>query len=121
MASALLQSTVVQPEERSMTGLSVLYAKEATKEREWSAIPDRDRPGRLREVYWVRRAELKFRQKRFLSMILSWRPDRTDLGRVRNDPGDGFFYCVDMVPHLEQQFRVAGGDRGVYDRGGVAD
>ena len=87
-----------------MTGLSVLYAKEATKEREWSVIPDRDRPGRLREVYWVRRAELKFRQKRFLSMILSWHPDRTDLGRVRNDPGDGFFYCVGMVPHLEQQF-----------------
>ena len=87
-----------------MTGLSVLYAKEATEEREWSVIPDRDRPSRLREVYWVRRAESKFGLKRFLSAKLSWRPDRTDLGRDRNDPGDGFFYWVDMAPRLEQQF-----------------
>ena len=33
-----------------MTGLSVLYAKEAAGEREWVATPDRDRTGRLREV-----------------------------------------------------------------------
>ena len=41
----------------SMTGLSVMYAKEATGELEWAAIPDRNRAGRLREVYWARRAE----------------------------------------------------------------
>ena len=104
-----------------MTGLSVLYAKEATEEREWSVIPDRDRPSRLREVYWVRRAESKFGLKRFLSAKLSWRPDRTDLGRDRNDPGDGFFYWVDMAPRLEQQFEWLEVDRGVHDRGGVAD
>ena len=48
-----------------MTGLSVLYAKEATEEREWAAVPDRDRTGRLREVYWARRAESKSGRKAF--------------------------------------------------------
>ena len=52
-------------EERSMTGLRVLYAKEATEEREWVAIPDRDRTGRLREVYWARCAESKLGRKSF--------------------------------------------------------
>ena len=36
-----------------MTGLSVLYTRQAAEEREWAAIPDRDRTGRLREVYWA--------------------------------------------------------------------
>ena len=81
-----------------MTGLSVLYAKEAAEEQEWAAVPARDRTGRLREVYWARRAESTFDREVFLSMKLSWRPNRSEIGRGRDDPGDGFIYLVDMTP-----------------------
>ena len=37
--------------EGSMSGLEVLYDKKAAEEQEWAEIPDRDKPGRLREVY----------------------------------------------------------------------
>ena len=87
-----------------MTGLSVLYAKEAAEEREWAEIPDRDRTGRLREVYWARRAESKSRRKSFVSINLNWRADRTDIDRRRDDPGDGFVYLVDMTPRVEDRF-----------------
>ena len=87
-----------------MTGLSVLYAKEAAGEREWAAIPDRDRTGRLREVYWARRAESKTGRKSFVSMNLNWRADRTEIGRRRDEPGDGFIYLVDMTPRAEERF-----------------
>ena len=80
-----------------MTGLSVLYAKEAAGEREWEAIPDRDRTGRLREVYWARRVEMKSGRKSFVGMNLNWRADRTEIGRRRDDPGDGFIYLADMT------------------------
>ena len=87
-----------------MTGLSVLYAKEASGEREWAAIPDRNRTGRLREVYWARRAELKSGRKSFMGADLNWRPDRTEIGRREDDPGDGFIYRVDMIPRVEERF-----------------
>ena len=86
-----------------MTGLSVLYAKEATEEREWAAVPDRDRTGRLREVYWARRAESKSGRKAF-GMKLKWKADRSEIGRGRDDPGDGFIYLVDMMPSVEERF-----------------
>ena len=87
-----------------MTGLSVLYAREAAKELEWVAIPDRDRTGRLREVYWARRVESKLRRKSFVSMHLSWRADRGEMGRRANDPGDGFVYLVDLTPPVDGRF-----------------
>ena len=87
-----------------MTGLSVLYARQAKKEKEWATIPERDRPGRLREVYWARRAVSKSGCKKFFSMGLTWQVDRTDVGRDRNDPGDGFVYLVEMSPRVEQRF-----------------
>ena len=87
-----------------MTGLSVLYAKQAAEEREWAAIPDRDRTGRLREVYWACRAESKIGRKSFVSMNLNWRADRTEIGRSRDDPGDGFIYVVNMTPRVEDRF-----------------
>ena len=80
-----------------MTGLSVLYAREAAEQREWAAIPDRDRTGRLREVYWACRAESKSGRKQFLSLKLKWRVDRTQIGRRRDEPGDGFIHLVDMT------------------------
>ena len=87
-----------------MTGLSVLYAKQAAEEREWAAIPDRDKSGRLREVYWARRAESKTGRKSFVSVNLNWRADRTQIGRKSDDPGDGFIYLVDMTPQIEDRF-----------------
>ena len=92
------------PRDRSVTGLSVLYAREAAEEREWAAIPDRDRTGRLREVYWARSAESKLGRKSFVSVKLNWRPDRGDIGRRRDEPGDGFIYLVDMTPEVQEQF-----------------
>ena len=37
-----------------MTGLSVLYANQAMKERGWADIPDRNKVSRLREMYWLK-------------------------------------------------------------------
>ena len=87
-----------------MTGLSVLYAKEATNEPEWSAIPDRDRPGRLREVYWARRAESKRGSEPFLDAALTSRPDRIRIGRRPDQPGDGFIYLVNLIPGPADRF-----------------
>ena len=87
-----------------MTGLSVLYTKEAAEDQEWATIPDRDRPGRLREVYWARRAESTSGRQALLSMTLTWRPNRSEIGRGRNDPGDGFIYLVNIMPPVEARF-----------------
>ena len=87
-----------------MTGLSVLYTNEAAKEQDWAAVADRDRTGRLREVYWIRRAESKTGRKPFVNATLNWRPDRTAIGRESDDPGDGFVYLVNMVPRVEDRF-----------------
>ena len=87
-----------------MTGLSVLYAKEAAEERDWASIPDRDRAGRLREVYWARRADSRSGRKPFMNLKLFWRPDRSEIGRGRYDPGDEFIYLVDTVPEVEHRF-----------------
>ena len=87
-----------------MTGLSVLYAKQALNEQEWARIPCRDRTGRLREVYWARRAEGKFGRRSFLEMNLYWRLDRSKMGRRPDHPGDGFIYVIRMLPGLEDQF-----------------
>ena len=83
-----------------MTGLSVLYAKEAAEEREWAAIPDRDKIGRLREVYWAHRAESELGRKAFVRM--NWKADRSEIGRGKDDPGDGFIYSVDMTSREER-------------------
>lgn len=87
-----------------MTGLSVLYAKEAASEPEWAAVPAGARPGRLREVYWARRAESNRSSKHFFNAGLSWRPDRTEIGRRRDDPGDGFVYLVDLISRPQDRF-----------------
>ena len=87
-----------------MSGLSVLYASEAAKERDWAAIPDRDRTGRLREVYWIHRADSNSERKQFLEMNLTWRPDRSMIGRGRDDPGDGFIHLINTVPRVEDRF-----------------
>ena len=87
-----------------MTSLSVLYTNEAAKERDWAAVPDQDRTGRLREVYWIHRVESKTGRKPFVNATLNWRPDRAAIGRRSDDPGDGFVYLVNMVPRVEDRF-----------------
>ncbi len=87
-----------------MTGLSVLYAKEAADERDWAAVPDRKRTGRLREVYWARHAESKLGRKAFVNLSLNWRADRTAIGRRSDEPGDEFVYLVRMAPRVEHRF-----------------
>ena len=90
-----------------MTGLGVLYAKEAAKERGWASIPDRDKTGRLREVYWAHRAagKMKIGAKPFVSATLNWKADRGDIGRRRDEAGDEFIYLVDMTSQgVEHRF-----------------
>ena len=87
-----------------MTGLSVLYTSEAAEAQDWAAVPDRDRTGRLREVYRARRAELKSGRKRFVNATLYWGPNRTEIGRRGDEPGDGFVYLVSMAPRVEDRF-----------------
>ncbi len=87
-----------------MAGLSVLYAREAVDESEWATIPDRDKTGRLREIYWARRADLKTGRKSFLNMQLYWRADRTVIGRRGDEPGDSFIYVIDLPPRNDDRF-----------------
>ena len=87
-----------------MTGLSVLYASQAMKERGWADVPDRNKVSRLREVYWLRDVAPLDAAKSTLKMSLSWQPDRRELGRRADLPGDGFVYVVRMFPRPEASF-----------------
>ena len=87
-----------------MTGLSVLYASEATEERDWAAVPDRYKPGRLREVYWARRGDSNSGRKAAVNATLNWWSDRTAIGRRSDEPGDGFVFLVSTAPRVEKRF-----------------
>ena len=88
-----------------MTGLSLLYAKQAKVDKGWAEVKDRDKPGRLREVYWARRAEEKIGGgKSFFNMSFSWRPDRGEIGRQPDDPGDSFIHKVTIEPKAKSNF-----------------
>lgn len=87
-----------------MTGLSVLYAREAAKEGEMAAVPYRERAGRLREMYWLRRAESKPGGKSFINLHLFGWVERETLDRRRDEPGDGFLYLASMKPKPEDSF-----------------
>ena len=90
-----------------MTGLGVLYAREAAKERGWASVPDREKTGRLREVYWAHRAAGKLRTgaKPFVSVTLNWKADRGEIGRRRDEAGDEFIYLVEWTSQrVEDRF-----------------
>ena len=82
-----------------MTGLGVLYAKEATKQRGWAGVPDREKTGRLREVYWAQHAAKKLRTgaKPPVSTTLNWTADRAEIGRRRDEAGDEFVHLVETT------------------------
>lgn len=93
------------PEGRTpLSGLGVLYAKEARGEASWPRLSARNRTKRLREVYWSRRAEGASRRKPFMGMAATWRLDRSQLGRGADDPGDGLIYRVRLFPRTEVHF-----------------
>ncbi|MCY4129795.1 MAG: hypothetical protein OXG15_11240 [Gammaproteobacteria bacterium] len=87
-----------------MTGLSVLYAKEAKKEGDWQNIPERNKTARLREVYWMRRVNIRSTKKQFVRASLDYLPERSELARNPDDPGDGFVYFVHVTPTIDDQF-----------------
>ena len=87
-----------------MTGLSILYAKEAKEDEEWAEIPGRDKISRLREVYWAKKAESQPGRKSFMKMFLTWRPNRMGLGRKADLPGDMFIYKAVMDTQPEDTF-----------------
>ena len=88
-----------------MTGLSILYTKQAREEKGWEKVPDREKPGRLREVYWARRAEGLIEGRRsFVSTGSTWRPDRGAIGRERAAPGDSFIHKAKITGGVESNF-----------------
>lgn len=93
-----------------MTGLSVLYAREAAKEPDWGRVPDRDKTGRLREVYWAHQAYQAFHGetasglKPALRLRMRWRTDRAAIGRRGDEAGDAFIFLVNLAPQVEDRF-----------------
>lgn len=87
-----------------MTRFSVLYTQEAKKETGWREIPDNRKVGRLREVYWASKAMSNKGSKSFINMTLNWQPDRTELGRKADDPGDVFLFNSEVYPKQRGSF-----------------
>ena len=87
------QDTRGLEEFRAKAGLEVLFA---TRERGdgLAGVPERDIPGELRERYWISRAEDAGDRKNSWDIAVSMprRIERQELGRDRNQPGDGFRY-----------------------------
>ena len=85
-----------------MTGLGVLYSEEAIKSPEWNTVPDRQKTGWMRELYWMKRADSSVAPRP--PIRFHWDPGRTELGRTSDEPGDAFLYRIDMAPQVESRF-----------------
>lgn len=75
-------------------GLELLYLKPGPKD-DLTDVAGRDLTGELRERYWIKAAEdAGIDRKSWVSFAISmpWRMERHELGRNRNEPGDGFRY-----------------------------
>ena len=75
-------------------GLEILYARPGPKDR-FAVEAARDLPKELRERYWIREASdsgVGAKSWANIEMKLKWPMERIDLGKDRNDPGDGFRY-----------------------------
>ncbi len=81
-----------------------LIKRITAEEQEWATIPERDKTGRLRKVYWACRAKTKPSPKSLVRMQLNWRVDRSEIGRASNYSGDGFNFLVDLMPRVEDRF-----------------
>ena len=75
-------------------GLEILYLKPGPKDH-LTDVAERDLTGELRERYWIQAAQDEgIDRKSWASFAISmpWRIERHELGRNRNEPGDGFRY-----------------------------
>ena len=82
-----------QEEARAKTGLEILYARREAEDR-LGDVAQRDIPGELRERYWIRQvgdAGIEGKNWTFGISMPRW-IERHELGRTRNEPGDGFRY-----------------------------
>lgn len=80
-------------EARTKAGLEILFARREPGDG-LDGVPDRDVPSELRERYWIEKAENAGGGARWLTLAISTplRIERHQLGRNRNQPGDGFRY-----------------------------
>ena len=100
------EEVAVMQKERSATGdcgaahmdandaLEILYATPDPKE-EILDVGKRDLPSELRERYWIEQGEEAGVDKRTwtgFGIVIGWKFERHELGRRRNEPGDGFRY-----------------------------
>lgn len=79
---------------RTKPGLEILYLKPGPKD-QLTDVAGRDLARELRERYWIRAAEdAGIDRKTWASYAIAmpWRMERHELGRNRNEPGDGFRY-----------------------------
>ncbi len=83
-------------EERSLhrEGLEILYLKPDPKN-QLTHVAERDLTSELREKYWIRAAQDKDTDRESwvsFAITIPWEMERHELGRNRNEPGDGFRY-----------------------------
>lgn len=90
-----MQETESQQDEgRVKTGLEILYARPGTKD-DLADFAERNLASELRERYWIRQSEDAGIESRSLftpRISMQKRIERRELGRNRNEPGDGFRY-----------------------------
>ena len=75
-------------------GLDILYLKPGPKDR-LTDVKERDLTGELRERYWIQAAQDQGTGPRSFASFehaTTWPIERHELGRNRNEPGDGFRY-----------------------------
>lgn len=75
-------------------GLEILFLKPDPKIH-LAGLAERDLPSELRERYWIRAAQdagIGNRSWASFSITMPWGMERHELGRNRNEPGDGFRY-----------------------------
>ena len=82
-----------QEEARAKTGLEILYVQREAGD-QLGDIAEWDIPRELRERYWIRKAGDAGTGSGIWTFGISmpWWIERHELGRNRNDPGDGFRY-----------------------------
>ena len=83
----------LQEEFGAKAGLEILFARRESGDG-FDRTPERDVPSELRERYWIRGAEDAGGRKSLWRVAVSmprW-IERQELGRDRNQPGDGFRY-----------------------------
>lgn len=84
---------------RVRAGSEILFAKRQAKDG-LDAVRARDLAGELRERYWIEAAKNVPRttKRPLFEMSMPWRMERHEIGRTRDQPGDGFRYVFRVGP-----------------------